>query len=72
MVANEKQETYSGVDVAGNSEDSDEIVEYGRVGTEIAQKDETAHDVEAGFDHRFIGQLCHGNVAVGTVKPRVR
>ncbi len=39
MVANKKQETYSGVDVAGNSKDSDEIVEYGRVSTETAQKD---------------------------------
>lgn len=55
MVANEKQETYSGVDVAGNSKNSNEIVEYGWVGAETAQKDETAHDVEATFDQRFTG-----------------
>ncbi len=53
MVANEKQQAYSGVDVAGNSNDSDEVVEYGRIGTETAQNDETAHDVKAGFDHGF-------------------
>jgi len=55
MVANEKQETYSGVNVAGNSKNSNEIVEYGWVGAETAQKDETAHDVEATFDQRFTG-----------------
>jgi hypothetical protein len=55
MVANEKQETYSRVDVAGNSKNSNEIVEYGWVGAETAQKDKTAHDVETAFDQRFTG-----------------